>query len=175
MMITWPSHIEHYNPNEKVETESILYSAPTAESDEEISIDVKQKQTNRKKAAQKFRDPSTIEHYQPITFQPPMSNDEDESVVSAQTTQETKRRKVNGSNQPLKVRTTDESKTKRIREVQVYSEDGTLFNTFPNCAEAARQMDVGKSRINRACLKVGGAVIDGMHYKYADPTEALLL
>jgi hypothetical protein len=26
-----------------------------------------------------------------------------------------------------------------------------------------------------ACLKVGGAVIDGMHYKYADPTEALLL
>jgi hypothetical protein len=24
-----------------------------------------------------------------------------------------------------------------------------LFNTFPNCAEAARQMDVGKSRINR--------------------------
>lgn len=140
----WPSHIEHYNPNAEAEAEDIFYNAPAAESDEEMSIEERQTNSNRKKTAQ--RDPSTIEHYQPS-----ISNDEDESVfLSAQTTQETKRRKVNGSNRPLKLRDIEENNgAKKIREVQVLSEDGTLLNTFRNCAEAARQMGVGRGRINR--------------------------
>ena len=101
-----------------------------------------------------------------------------EAMFSISTTQETKRRKVNGSSKPVKMFDTgaaNKSKTKKVtstanttkREVQVYSPSGRLAHSFATCSEAARRLNIGRSRITRAIEK--GLTIDGMTYKHPDP------
>ncbi|KAL3783162.1 hypothetical protein HJC23_001512 [Cyclotella cryptica] len=120
-----------------------------------------------------------IEHWHPGLYQPspvpirarkarknvPADSSGAETSSNSVFKHEAKRRKVNGSVKPQKhfdpedskptstiKRTNDEvasSKTKS-REVQVSSPNGhTLHHSFLSCSEAARRMDVSRSKISR--------------------------
>jgi hypothetical protein len=151
-MLSFPSNIEYYNPN------MMAFSPSEAEDDashEEDTPSPSPKRTTQRKPLPFV--PINLEH-----FQPPAADSETASFSEPK--QETKRRKANGSSKPVpihategqdataaatKTSTNNKGSSRRLREVQVFSQSGEMMYAFPNCAEAARKMDITRSRINR--------------------------
>jgi hypothetical protein len=122
---------------------------------------------------------SEIEHWYPglyqesqVTMRGPKARKNATARISGAETsscsllkQESKRRKVNGSGKPQKLVDMEDRKPSlsikrgdddvagrktRYREVQVSSpRRHILMHSFPSCSEAARQMDIARSRIGR--------------------------
>ena len=144
--VQWPSHIEHYNLELALQTDfgSIEF--------EDDSIDeTPVKKRDLRESTVTAATTAAIEHFNPID---PSEVSANKAASITTLKQETKRRKSNCSSKPQKIYNANANdkhgnKTNRkIREVRVYSEGGVMLHTFPNCAEAGRSMDVGRSKIN---------------------------